>query len=150
MTIHFVSIGKIKNPALASLFDYYLKLIGKFAEVSHTTLKIKSTDKTDNEVMDWLLRRPQPSYLTVLDEKGKTFDSRAFSGLVQTIQDGSFKEWILLCGAEHGFGPKISEKARLRLSLSPLTFPHEIAQAVLSEQIFRAFTLIHGQAYHND
>ena len=148
MKLSFVTTGKIKSTECKNLVDYYLHLTGKFADVEH--IVINPSQNRDEFVLAWLEKRSPRAFLTLLDESGKSFESREFAGRVEKIQDSSPSEWIILCGFEHGFGESVKKRAGLIWSLSPLTFPHEMAAAIAAEQIFRAFTILKKHPYHND
>ncbi len=148
MKLSFVTTGKIKSPECKNLVDYYLKLTGKFADVEH--IVIYPTQDRDAYFLNWLEKRSPRAFLTLLDERGKIFESREFAKRVEKIQDSSPSEWIILCGFEHGFGEAVKNRAGLVWSLSSLTFPHEMAAAIAAEQIFRAFTILKKHPYHND
>lgn len=151
MRIVFATVGRFKSDACERLFIHYLKLLGRFADVSRESLAARGRDgeERDASVLAWLDRRDARAYLTVLDEKGDAADSLAFAARVEKIRDASPSEWIVLCGAEHGFGESVKARARQVLSLSPFTFPHELAAVVASEQVFRALSILNRHPYHN-
>ncbi|MBI2604641.1 MAG: 23S rRNA (pseudouridine(1915)-N(3))-methyltransferase RlmH [Deltaproteobacteria bacterium] len=151
MRIVFVTLGRFKSDACERLFVHYLKLMGRFADASHESLATRGRDaeERDAAVLEWLDRRGARACLTVLDEKGHAMDSRAFASHVEKIRDSSPSEWIVLCGAEHGFGESVKARARQVLSLSAFTFPHELAAVVASEQVFRALSILSRHPYHN-
>lgn len=81
-----------------------------------------------------------------LDPAGKPFDSRAFTTLVQSAEDEG-RDLVFLVGGHDGLPAEWKPRADLLLSLSPMTFPHELARAMLGEQIYRAFTTLRGHPY---
>lgn len=81
-----------------------------------------------------------------LDPTGKPFDSRAFTTLVQSAEDEG-RDLVFLVGGHDGLPVEWKLRADLLLSLSPMTFPHELARAMLAEQIYRAFTTLRGHPY---
>ena len=121
-----------------------MKLASKFADVEHVVLN--SADKVES----WIEKRGSRIFLTVLDERGKTFKSREFAAEVQKFLDRGFAEWVILCGSEHGNTEAVKSKANQILSLSAFTFPHEMAVSVVAEQIFRVLTILEEYPYHND
>ena len=152
MRIVFVTLGRFKSDACEQLFNHYLKISGRFADVTHEALASRARDaeERDAAVLEWLDRRGARAYLTALDENGAAMGSRAFAAQVEKIRDCSPSEWIVLCGAEHGFGESVKARARQVLSLSSFTFPHELAAVVASEQVFRALSILNRHPYHND
>jgi 23S rRNA (pseudouridine1915-N3)-methyltransferase len=93
-----------------------------------------------------LFSRHAAAYKVFLDPAGKPQDSRAFIDLVRRTElDG--RELVFLVGGHDGLPPDWVARADLLLSLSPMTFPHELARAMLAEQIYRAFTTLRGHPY---
>jgi 23S rRNA (pseudouridine1915-N3)-methyltransferase len=86
----------------------------------------------------------------VLDERGKSFKSREFSDRIEKIKNGSYTEWIIAVGGAHGYGESVTSRAQLLWSLSTLTFAHELALVVATEQVYRGLTILAGHPYHND
>jgi 23S rRNA (pseudouridine1915-N3)-methyltransferase len=154
LKIILATIGGFKSRELESLLADYLKLAGKFAAAEHVEIPVPrgTTEERaqDAVVLNWLEKRGSRVFLTLLDEKGKLFTSRELARQVEKIRDGSHTEWIVACAGARGFGPGVKEKSRLTWSLSPLTFPHELAATVAAEQIFRALSILAGHPYHND
>ena len=86
--------------------------------------------------------------LIVFDEKGKAYDSVKFSKLYQSIKENyHWSTWV--CGPSHGFNPEfIKKRAMHKISLSPMTFPHELARILVVEQLYRAEQILSGHPYH--
>lgn len=83
----------------------------------------------------------------LLDAAGKKFSSEQFAEWLRSCRDRGQRELIFLCGAAEGFPEPVVRRASLRISLSPLTFSHELARVMLAEQIYRAFALLAGHPY---
>jgi 23S rRNA (pseudouridine1915-N3)-methyltransferase len=88
--------------------------------------------------------RPEEQ-LVVLTEEGQTFSSVAFA---QRLQGSGSQRWAFVIGGAEGIDPALKAQARWRLSLSPMTFPHELARLLLLEQLYRAQTIQQGGPYH--
>jgi len=88
------------------------------------------------------------NYLIALDYDGKSFSSEQLAQLIQRQVDAGMRKIDFVIGGPAGLDVKIIEKANLRLSLSAMTLPHELARVVLLEQLYRAFTILHGEPYH--
>jgi len=88
------------------------------------------------------------NYLIALDREGKSLDSEQFAKLLQKQIDAGIRKIDFVIGGPVGLDQKIIAKANLRLSLSALTLPHELARVVLLEQLYRAFTILRGEPYH--
>lgn len=84
----------------------------------------------------------------LLDESGKQYDSVKFSKKIEQLKMSSSK-LIFIIGGAYGFDPEFKKKATLKLSLSMMTLPHHLARLVFLEQLYRAFTLLNNESYHN-
>ncbi len=86
----------------------------------------------------------------LFDENGKTFTSRQFAGFLEKKMASGLKELVFVIGGPYGFSGEVKEKANSKLSLSRLTFSHQLARLLCVEQIYRAFTILKGEPYHHD
>lgn len=84
-----------------------------------------------------------------MDEKGKTYNSMSFSKLMEQQMAASVKNLIFVIGGAYGLGKAVKEKYKRTLRLSDLTFSHHLARTVLLEQIYRAYTILNNEPYHN-
>ncbi|MBI3542220.1 MAG: 23S rRNA (pseudouridine(1915)-N(3))-methyltransferase RlmH [Deltaproteobacteria bacterium] len=154
MKITLATIGRFKSAECERLVANYLKLAGRFATFEHAELAapkgVPESESQDAALERFLEKRGSRVFLTLLDERGKPFESRDFAARVEKIKDGSFTEWVIAVGGAHGYGPELKARAQLQWSLSPLTFPHELAAAVAAEQVYRALTILAGHPYHNN
>lgn len=144
--ISFLVVGKFKSSECEELVEHYLKLASKFAAIEVVELD----EDQDSALAKWIAKRGSRAFLTLLDERGKTFTSREFAARVEKIRDGSHSEWVIAVGGAHGYNDELKAKAQLLWSLSPLTYPHELASAVAAEQVFRALSILSRHPYHND
>lgn len=87
--------------------------------------------------------------LVLLDEKGKSLTSVEFAGFIRQQRLQSVKELVFLMGGAFGFDDEAYKTADASISLSPMTFSHQLARLVFAEQLYRAFTIIHGEKYHH-
>jgi 23S rRNA (pseudouridine1915-N3)-methyltransferase len=85
--------------------------------------------------------------LVLLDAAGKQFNSRDFARWLGEHRDRGIRELIFLCGDAEGFPEELRRRAQAKLALSTLTLSHELARAVLAEQIYRAFAILEGHPY---
>jgi 23S rRNA (pseudouridine1915-N3)-methyltransferase len=145
--IHF---GKFKSATYEKKFEEYLKLTSKYVECKSVFLPLKKSKSPSDTLREWLDKQSTRITFILLDERGSHFTSRDFSKKIQTIQDSGVPNWIIACGSEHGFDEELKIKSSFLLSLSSMTFAHELAMVVLSEQLYRAHTIIKGHPYHNE
>ncbi len=107
-------------------------------------LKIKEAEQVLN-------RLKKEDFLILLDEKGKQLSSQGFSKfLEQKISHLSSKRFIFLIGGAYGFSPALYERANEQLSLSAMTFSHQMARLFFVEQLYRAMTIMRSESYHNE
>ncbi|MGB5355361.1 MAG: 23S rRNA (pseudouridine(1915)-N(3))-methyltransferase RlmH, partial [Eudoraea sp.] len=85
-----------------------------------------------------------------LDEKGKDYDSKGFAQKLQKLMNVGTKQLVLIIGGPYGFSPEFKQKAKGSLSLSNMTFSHQMIRLFLVEQIYRAFTILNNQPYHHE
>ena len=104
--------------------------------------------KKKGEISRFLNQLPRERHLIGLTEGGKGFTSVTFADLLQGLMERGTKEIIFLIGGADGFGPGWRERCDTILSLSPLTFSHQLARLVLVEQVYRALSIIHNSPYH--
>jgi len=149
MRIRFLVLGKFKNKALEELFNYYIKLATQFAKVESIALGVTSRTEQDETVSRWLEKNAHRSYVTVLDERGKEFDSHGFAKKMEQIRGGSHSDWTIICGGAWGFSDSLRSKAHLEWALAKMTLPHELALVVSAEQVFRGLSILANHPYHH-
>jgi 23S rRNA (pseudouridine1915-N3)-methyltransferase len=88
-------------------------------------------------------------YLILLDEGGKEFSSVQFSQFIEKELNKSYKKLIFLVGGSFGFSPELQQRANLKISLSKMTFSHQMVRLFFLEQIYRGFTILNNEPYHN-
>ncbi len=134
-----IAIGKIKKLWISDGINTYKK---RLPNLSIIEVKSSNLNKEANDITSLL---KENEVLIPLCEKGEILSSIDFSNRLQEL--GSKRLTFIIGGAD-GLAPKIKSLAHFSLSLSPLTFPHEIARLLLLEQIYRASTIAHGTPYH--
>lgn len=140
--ITLITDGNIKQKELAILSDIYLKRIQTFNGVR---IKILTIEKDfENKVRS--LASKSGHYLFLLSEGGKLLDSEQFTDFLRPHFE-SGESFTLVIGPPEGFSQELKKECK-QLSLSPMTFPHEIAQVLILEQIYRACCLFTGKDYH--
>src|SRR5690606_8132436 len=88
--------------------------------------------------------------IILLDEKGKQFSSRGFAGYLNTAMINSVPRLVFVIGGPYGFSDTVYEQAHEKLSFSKMTFSHQMIRLFFTEQLYRAFTILRGEPYHND
>ena len=134
-----LAIGKLRTHWIGKGIDIYLK---RLPGLTITELR-ETTPKKEAKAISSSLKSNES--LVVLTEKGEQMGSTM---LAERLQQLGSKRLVFCIGGANGFSPDIDEIASWKLSLSPLTFPHEIARLLLIEQIYRVHTILNGSPYH--
>jgi 23S rRNA (pseudouridine1915-N3)-methyltransferase len=152
MRLRFIWVGKTRNEHLRALQDEYLKRLKRFArcevlEVRESAQRTKEAGIEDEGRR--ILGGLHPDALLVLLEvEGREWRSTELAAQIEGWQTvGSIKEVAFVIGGHWGVSREVSERARVRWSLSRLTLTHEMARVLLVEQIYRAYTIMHGLPY---
>lgn len=152
MRLHFVWIGKTRDRACAALIDDYLERIKRFApcEVSELKEKQSGDDKRviAAEGQKLISAIERDDFVTLLDETGREMTSPQLAEFVDERRQAGTKRLAFVIGGFAGVSDEVKQRADLRLSLSRMTLTHELARVILTEQIYRAFTLLTGLPYH--
>ena len=140
MRLRLIMIGKTRRPELQSIIDDYVKRIGRFVPVDVTELR-------ETEAVLKKFTFDQPSTIVLLDDRGKSLDSRSFANWIGEQRDRGTRQLTFVCGGADGFPEAFLRQAHQKLSLSPMTYSHELARVMLTEQLYRAFAILSGSAY---
>ena len=150
--LHFVWIGKTRNRACAALIADYLKRIKRFVHCEVSELKEQpSADEKRMiaaEGSKLISAIENDDFVALLDEKGGEYDSLQFADFIAKRREAGTKRLAFVIGGFAGVSDEVKQRAHLRLSLSRMTLTHELARVVLTEQVYRAFTLLAGSPYH--
>lgn len=133
-------LGKTRRPELRAIIDDYVQRIARYAPAEITELR-----ETDAVLKKFTFE--QPSMIVLLDDRGKNLDSPAFARWLGELRDRSTRQLNFVCGGADGFPDAIRSQANQKISLSAMTYSHELARAMLAEQLYRAFAILSGSAY---
>jgi len=133
-------LGKTRRAELRAVIDDYLKRIGR-----HSPIEI--TEVRDGEAALKKLEADRAATAVLLDAPGKNLDSRAFAKWLGELRDSGTRELIFVCGDADGFPASLRERVPQKISLSAMTYSHELARAMLAEQLYRAFAILSGSPY---
>ncbi len=157
MKITLLVIGKTDASYLQEGIELYAKRIKRYINFElHVIPDIKKGKNMAVELQkekegELILSKLTPGKeLHLFDEKGKNYSSREFSVFLEQKMLGSVKELLLVVGGPYGFSEKVQKKALSKISLSKLTFSHQMVRLLCVEQIYRAFTILRGEPYHHD
>ncbi|MBQ9688509.1 23S rRNA (pseudouridine(1915)-N(3))-methyltransferase RlmH [bacterium] len=155
MKIKIIALGKIKEKFLKDGIDEFLKRLTPYASVEVVELspiEIKDKNLTDRvlaqEGEKILANIKQESFVVTLEIKGKQLSSEEFAQRIDEITNSGCSELVFVIGSSCGLSDMVSTRANLKLSFSKMTFLHQFARLILVEQIYRAFKILKGEAYH--
>jgi 23S rRNA (pseudouridine1915-N3)-methyltransferase len=155
--ITLISLGTLKEKYLLEAYSEYKKRLSQFAKVDEINLKeelIKNED--DKSEIERALRLEGEKILSNIPEgatvfaacvEGAEYNSLELSSKISNACDASGKLCFII-GSSHGLSETVKKRADYRLSVSRLTFPHQLMRVILSEALYRSFTIIHGKKYH--
>ena len=141
MHIKIIYIGRIRERTYDKKFRKYQEWISQDAKLEVITLKESHSDRIINQVNNL---KKNNHFIICLSEQGKNFDSISFSNFVFSCGN----KIVFILGNHNGLPLELIKKSDLNLSLSKMTMPHEMANLVLIEQIYRAFSIKKGSNYH--
>jgi 23S rRNA (pseudouridine1915-N3)-methyltransferase len=156
MKILLLQIDKTQDSYLTEGIDVYTKRLKNYCSFEITTINVPKTirQRTQNEQKQEEAKLitahvSQDDLLIILDEKGKEYTSVDFSAVIAQKQNASVKRLVFLIGGPFGFSETIYKRANLKLSLSQMTFSHQMVRLFFVEQLYRAFTILKGEKYHH-
>ena len=153
MKIKFIWIGKAKHSYVSAGIEDYQKRLAHYCKTEFLELKdlsLKSKGNIKKAEGQLFAKQINNSAFTIcLDEKGKEMSSIELAKFFSDLQNRSVKNVNLMIGGALGWSPDILKKSNFLLSLSRMTLPHDLCRLVLLEQVYRAFTIMKGEKYHN-
>ena len=148
MKFKFVWVGKTRDPSWKTLQAEYLRRLSHFVNCEIVEVKDASGPAAiETEGNDLLSKLNQNTFVVLLDVTGRHLSSPELATELNKWQNRSLREVTFVIGGALGTSPRVAERADIRLSLSFLTFTHEMARIILIEQLYRAFTIIKGFPY---
>jgi len=153
LKITLLWIGKTRNVHLKSLIEDYWKRLEHFCDLSLREVQPVKSETAKGRLAtlegERLLARVDSSdYLVLLDSSAKSLTTEMFAAWLCKHRDHSTRSLVFVIGGPEGLSDALKRRANFSISLSPLTFTHEMARCLLLEQIYRAFSVIQGFPYH--
>jgi len=156
MKLSIWAIGKNNEPYIKDGVEEFTKRITNYFPIEWNIFPlpknaglISPMDLKKREAEMILQKLKDEDYLVALEEKGKQFNSEGVAGFLQQRASESTKQIVFLIGGAYGLDSEILQKARIKWSLSLLTFPHQLVRLILAEQIYRACTILRNEKYHH-
>ena len=156
MNIKILTIGKTDNKALQSLIDDYTKRLSFYIkfdlEIIPDIKNVKNLSESQQKEKEGeliLAKLISTDQLILLDEKGTTFSSVSFSDYLQKKMNTGTKTLVFVIGGPYGFSDEVYQKAQGKISLSLMTFSHQMVRLFFIEQLYRGFTILKNEPYHH-
>ncbi len=157
MKITLLAIGKTDENYLNQGIDLYVKRLKHY--VAFELKQIPALKKTTGMSAD-VIRQKEAEFIlrytdkadciVLLDERGQEFSSVGFSEFLQKRMNAAIKEMVFVVGGPWGFAQSLHQKAHFKLSLSKMTFSHQMVRLFFVEQLYRGFSILKGESYHNE
>jgi len=156
MNIKLLAIGKTDNKQLEELTYNYIKRLQHYIKFNFEVISDIKNAKNLSEVQQKekegkliLNKIGNSDVLILLDEKGKQYDSVAFSSFLQKHMNSGIKQLIFVIGGPYGFSPEVYDRSNGKVSLSKMTFSHQMIRLFFTEQLYRGFTILKNEPYHH-
>lgn len=157
MKILLLQIDKTQESYLTDGIEIYTKRLKNYAAFEMVTINVpkavrqRSHSEQKQEEGKLILNAILPEdQLILLDELGKEYSSVAFSNFIAQKQNASTKRLVFLIGGPFGFSEGVYKRANSKISLSQMTFSHQMVRLFFIEQLYRAFTILKGEKYHHE
>ena len=157
MNIELIVVGKTDMKEVEALVSMYTKRLNHYVRFAITTIAdVRNTKKLseaeqkrlEGEVILKLIT--ESDHLMLLDEHGAEYRSIEFADMLQRRMLSGTKRLVFVIGGPYGFSDAIYQRANSKLSLSKMTFSHQIVRAIFTEQLYRAFTILKNEPYHHE
>ncbi len=157
MNIELIVVGKTDQKEVEALVEMYAKRINRYCKFSITTLadvrntKNMAPSRQKQLEGEAILRLVgEGDCLTLMDERGAQYTSMEYAQWLQKRMLSGVKRLVLVIGGPSGFSEEVYKRADQKISLSKMTFSHQIVRAIFTEQLYRAFTILHNEPYHHE
>jgi 23S rRNA (pseudouridine1915-N3)-methyltransferase len=158
LSVHLICVGKLKEKFYVAACAEYSKRLSAYCKLNLVELpEVKlPANPTQGEINAALEKEgaairaklPQNASVVALCVEGKPYSSEELADLVRIWEQNAAKHLVFVIGGSYGLHPSIKSEAWVRLSMSPMTFPHHLARVMVLEQIYRAFKINEGSSYH--
>ncbi|WP_024769045.1 23S rRNA (pseudouridine(1915)-N(3))-methyltransferase RlmH [Aquimarina macrocephali] len=156
MNIKLLAVGKTDDKQLNDLINNYIKRLQYYIKFSFEIIpdiknakNLSESQQKEKEGKLILNHVENSDVLVLLDENGKQYDSVLFSEVLQKHMNSGIKQLIFTIGGPYGFSPEVYSRANSKLSLSKMTFSHQMIRLFFVEQLYRGFTILKNEPYHH-
>ncbi len=155
MKLTLILCAKTNDKWISKGEDVFINRIKRYINFEKIVLpdikaKLPLKDIKEKEGEQILSKIENSDLVILLDEKGKTFTSKEFAKELQKTLNSGRKRVVYVVGGPYGFSDKVYERANKQISLSKMTFSHQIIRVIFLEQLYRAFTILNNEPYHHE
>lgn len=157
MKISLFVVGKTNHSYLSPGIDDYTKRINHYIPFNiqyiadaKNTKSLSQSQQKQAEGQNLLNAFDKSDYVVLLDERGQEFTSKDFSSFIEKKMQTVAKRLVFVVGGPYGFSDDVYQRANEKISLSKMTFPHDLIRLVFTEQLYRSFTIMNNEPYHHD
>lgn len=157
MQIELIVVGKTDSKEVASLVEMYAKRVNHYCRFAITTLpdlrntkNLSSRQQNKSEGDRILALLNESDCVVLLDERGDELRSMQFAEWIGKRMSSGLRRLVFVIGGPYGFSEEVYARANYKISLSRMTFSHQIVRAIFAEQIYRAFTILNNEPYHHE
>lgn len=157
MNIELIVVGKTDSREVEALVEMYAKRVNHYCRFSITTLAdVRNTrnmapsrqKQLEGEAI--MKSLTESDFLVLMDERGGQYTSMEYAQWLQKRMLSGVKRLVIVIGGPYGFSDEVYARANQKISLSKMTFSHQIVRAIFAEQLYRAFTILNNEPYHHE
>lgn len=157
MKINLLVVGKTNKTYLQDAESEYVKRLGKYIKFQKIEIPELKNAKNLSEIQikeqegKLILNKLEPhGFIVLLDDKGKEFTSKKWANWIQEQMNRGYKHVTFVIGGAYGFSEAVYEKSNSKMSLSRMTFSHQMVRLFFTEQLYRGFTILNNEPYHHE
>ncbi len=157
MHVTLLTVGKTDVPWVRESLNIYVSRLCHYVPFTLTEIpELKNVSSLDSAQIKFregelILKAVKPSdELVLLDERGREYSSLEFSSMLEEKMSRGGRDLVFVIGGAYGFAQKVYDRADGKISLSRMTFSHQMVRTIFAEQLYRAFTIMRGEPYHHE
>jgi len=157
MKIKLLAVGQTNMSFVEQGFNEFEKRLKHYTDFEPLVIsnpknsgKLEVQELKKKESENILVKIQASDFVVLLDEKGIQFTSVEFATFIQKRMNSGMKNLVFVIGGAYGFSEDMYERANAKLSLSKMTFSHQLIRLIFAEQLYRAFTILRNEKYHNE
>lgn len=142
LTVRLICVGNLKEKYWRDAFSEYEKRLSRFCRFETVEIPESEIEREGNEIL-----KKKAGYIAALCIEGKALSSENFAKFIEK-KSFDFSKFTFIIGGSTGLSEKVKEASDIKISFSPMTFPHQLMRVIFSEQLYRAFTILNNVTYH--